>query len=203
MAFTSDIPKATDRISDSQAPIKDNFGSIDTVVSINHVPFDDASGDQGKHKHVSLPVQGAAPGTAATEVALYSKESAYTVGKTVLSYQHLNNGTSYDIGDGGSAAGWSFLPSGVLMKWGYFSWTTAEAQDVLKVIPSASSPPFTGISCVSYQVNEASGVEIDAAVRQQAFVALSQSLDVYITKRTSSAKPTSNFTVYYLVFGTP
>src|SRR5438445_164595 len=54
MAYQSNIPQATDQLSVSQGDILNNFAALSTFLNINHVDF--ASGDQGKHKWVTLTV---------------------------------------------------------------------------------------------------------------------------------------------------
>jgi hypothetical protein len=131
VAYNNSIPQPTDRIADSQAPILANFAAIDTVVSINHVTFDDPSGDQGKHKWVSLPVQGATPPAgafAAGEVGMYSFLNP-TTSKNELYINKTNQATITQIpatasflsltsSPANDSDGWTYLPSGLLVKWG-------------------------------------------------------------------------------------
>lgn len=130
MAYNNAIPNATDRISDSQQPLKDNFASISTVVGINHVQFDDASGDQGKHKWLAMPVQAPAPTGSflAGEVGMYSFLNL-TTSKNELYINKTNQATVTQIPSTASilsitsnpannANGWTYLPSGLLLKWG-------------------------------------------------------------------------------------
>lgn len=114
MAYNPDIPAPTDVKSQSQADIKENFTQIKTVVDINHVTFGDA--DQGKHKYVTLPEQGAAPSTAANEIALYTKEIG---GVSALFLRHEGDGTEVDITTATkAAAGYCKLPCGIMLIWG-------------------------------------------------------------------------------------
>ena len=77
MAYNNAIPQANQPLNTSQADILANFAAIKTLVDINHVTFDIP--DQGKHKHVSFPLQSAAPVFAANETGLYNKVYATTV----------------------------------------------------------------------------------------------------------------------------
>lgn len=119
MAYTNSIPLPTDYPSNSQPQIKANFESIYTAHGINHVQFDDPSGNQGKHKYISFPEQSAAPAVAANEIALYSQTSQYSSGSTTAEIfvkdedGNVVEFTSALKGD----TGWTILPSGILMKW--------------------------------------------------------------------------------------
>lgn len=63
MAYNQNLPQATDAISDSQSGILGNFQAIKTLVDVNHVTFDDPSGNQGMHKFLQMPDLAANIGT--------------------------------------------------------------------------------------------------------------------------------------------
>lgn len=116
MAYQANIPQSTDLLSQSQSDILGNFQAIQTLIDVNHVDF--ASGDQGKHKWCSFPVQGGNPGTLATEVAVFSRVSTLTTNNE-LCIQHQSNGSVIEMTSAlQNATGWSYLPSGILIKWG-------------------------------------------------------------------------------------
>ena len=122
----NDTPQATDRISATQAPIQTNFTSLSTTLNINHVGITTAT-DYGKHIKVDLTTIGAAPTAAATELVAYNLLFA-TSAKQEL-YVRRNGETGVPItARGGTTAGWTYLPSGLLVKWG--SITTAAASQV-------------------------------------------------------------------------
>lgn len=121
MPYNANIPQATDAISDSQTDLLNNFQSINTFVNVNHVAFDDPN--QGKHKFLQMPQQGAAPATAIGETALVTLASAFTTtqgaGAPTLVYRNENNGVATEMTSGLLASpGWAFLPCGLLIKWG-------------------------------------------------------------------------------------
>lgn len=119
MAYNQNIPQAADIPDSSQAQILANFTAIKTVVDINHVTFDDPSGGQGKHKHISFPEQVASPATAVNEVALFSRQSPLT-GVAALCLREKNNGAVNEFTSALAADdGWTRLPSGILLKWGH------------------------------------------------------------------------------------
>lgn len=127
MAYTPNIPAATDLFSASQPQIQGNFNSILSTFDVNHVDFN-AGTDNGKHKFISMPVQSPAPTFAAAEVGQYSFGAGIT-GQNELFINKTNQVTVTQINATGSilsnvsapasnSQGWTFLPSGILIKWG-------------------------------------------------------------------------------------
>lgn len=104
MAWQPNIPLATDQLSQSQMDIQGNFQALDPVFN-------------GINNFLLLPVQGAAPSTSATQVALYSKTGIST--NQELFFRRVSDGVQIDCtGSLQSSNGWSRLPSGILLKWG-------------------------------------------------------------------------------------
>jgi len=95
MAYTNNIPQATDDPSQSQSQILNNFTSIDTVNSVNHVAYNDAN--QGKHKFLQMPEQGSVPTTAANEGGLFTKETIALI--TGLYFRRESDGTQLQLTD--------------------------------------------------------------------------------------------------------
>jgi len=120
MAYQNDIPKATDKISQSQSDILGNFAAIQTLIDVDHVDF--ASANQGQHNKVTMPVQVAAPVFAAGSLGLYNLLNA-TTGVNEL-YFNNQAGVNYPLSSKvtATAAGVTgtsaFLPNGLLMKFG-------------------------------------------------------------------------------------
>ncbi len=114
--YDETIPQPTDTPAVSQPQLLGNFAAIDALVNVNHVDFD--LPDQGKHKWVSMPDQIAAPTTAAGEVAIFGFTSVETAA-TELFFRRPSNGTQVPMTErDGTVAGWTMLPSGLLVKWG-------------------------------------------------------------------------------------
>lgn len=191
LAYNSLIPQATDKPKDSQSQLLANFGGIKTLVDINHVTFDDP--DEGKHKFVTFPRQGAAPATAATDFAVYSKLSTLGALETELFVRRQNSGTEYEFTSSlQTNDGWTRLPSGILIKWGRssgsglatYTWPVA-----------ATIPVFS--TCFNVQVSTEDGTIGDGnkMATLRVFTALDVSL--YCGQRTVASSPTS---VTYTVF---
>lgn len=116
MPYQENIPQPNDQLSQSQNDILGNFQAIKTLVDINHVTFGGA--DQGKHKFVTMPEQGAAPATLANEGALYTAQGVYNT-EAQLYWRRESNGVVVPFTEGLNANnGWARLPTGALIKWG-------------------------------------------------------------------------------------
>jgi len=119
MAYNSAIPQPTDQISVSQGQLLANFQAISTFVNVNHVDF--ASPDQGKHKFVTMPSQGAAPAFLATEIGLFNQNAVPTVRNDL--WMARGAGTPFPITGyangivgavlANAAVSWTYLPSGL------------------------------------------------------------------------------------------
>jgi hypothetical protein len=104
MAFNPNIPQPSDTLSQSQMDILANFQAIAPLF------------DQGIQPFVILPEQGSAPATAIDEIALYSKDVS---GTPQLFMRQQSNGAEFNFtSSSGGDNGWSYLPSGLLIKWG-------------------------------------------------------------------------------------
>lgn len=116
MAYQANIPQATDKLSVSQADLLNNFIEIDTFVGVNHYGFGVA--DQGKHLYIQMPITGSPPGTAADETGLYT-DTGLTSGNPELWFRRHSNGSQIAFTEAVFAsAGWTRLPSGILLQWG-------------------------------------------------------------------------------------
>jgi hypothetical protein len=137
MPTYSIIPNAIDQISRSQSQIQTNFASIKTLIDVNHVDFSDGV-NYGKHNFVTFPVQATAPTFASGEVGLYNKLPASPYPLTGVDELFVNKivsgGSAVQIpltasilstnnAPGFTSSGWSYIPSGILMKWGTFTAT--------------------------------------------------------------------------------
>jgi hypothetical protein len=111
MTYQPNIPQATDDLSDSQANLLANFQVSNTVMSVDHYPFDDATANKGFHKQVHLtnstPTLGGANG-------VLGCSSGWPVwvdgaGNTV----NLINGEPNTANPG-----YTYLPGNMIMQWG-------------------------------------------------------------------------------------
>jgi hypothetical protein len=160
MAYQPNIPLATDQLSQSQSDIQGNFQAIKALVDVNHVDF--ANGvDFGKHNFVTFPVQSVAPVFAATEEGLYNKVPAAPFPLTAVNELFINKRSgagsvqipmtasilSTSSSPGFGSSGWTYLPSGILIKWGKFN----TARNTLRTVTynvAANIPVFTQVFAV-------------------------------------------------------
>lgn len=146
MATLTVTPNAGDIISDTEQPIRLNFGSISTAFNLNHGDF--GAGNEGKHEFLQMPEQVGAPTTLANEAALYA---AVGVTSTVseLVFRRENNGTSIPFTEGTLATpGWTRFPSGLIIKFGLVTSNGATAFNVAQTHVYGIGPAFTTV----YQV---------------------------------------------------
>jgi len=118
----NDTPLAADRINDTQSLIRENFNSIDTAWQINHVDITDGI-DYGKHSGADFVELTNHPTVAATDVTLYNFVNPTTTNNELYVKKTGALGvagtpfTAYEW-DAINNRGWTYLPSGLLMKWG-------------------------------------------------------------------------------------
>ena len=108
MAYNADIPQASDDPSQSQGQLLANFQELNTSNSVNHVAFNDS--DQGKHKFLQMPEQGAPPTTSANEGGIYTKEQSSA---TELFWRNESNGGEQQLTNSvpntsGTGRDWNF-----------------------------------------------------------------------------------------------
>lgn len=167
--YNENIPQATDQISQSQDQILQNFQALKVLIDINHVDF--ASADQGKHKWITMPSQGAIPpagsGFAAGELGLYNAINSLTT-KNELYINKTNQATvvqvpatasilSSNSAPASGAAGWTQLPSGIILRWGSFTGITGPVATVTLASSATVGPTLTQILTVLVTSYDASG----------------------------------------------
>ncbi len=176
MTYDPNIPMATDLLSQSQSDIQSNFAAIKALIDINHATFGNAQ--EGKHKYVELPVQTPSPpiAFAAGEVALYSFLNATTV-QNELYINKTNQATvtqipatasilSTNSNPGSNVAGWTYLPSGILLKWGNGS---ANGLTAILYPVAGTIPVFTNVMSVQITTAYGNAADGDGFVRLQNF----------------------------------
>lgn len=178
MAYNPNIPQPTDVLSQSQSDILNNFNSIGTVFDVNHVDFNSGA-DAGKHKYVEFPQQASTPPItfAAAEMAMYSAESPFNAAVNELFINKTNEVTVVQVpftasilsvasNPAGNTAGWAYLPSGLLIKWGNGS---ATGNTVVIFPVSASIPDFTEVLAMSLTTANVGSGDSNTFVRLSGF----------------------------------
>ena len=163
MAYTANIPQPTDQINNSQPQLLANFQSIDTLVNVNHVNFDDPSGNQGKHKWSAYPGPSPSytPPVVAGEVTLFNSLDT-TTGVNELTIIKSNGNQVFATESILSpntpptqlGIGWTRFPSGILMVWNVTN-SAVTTGKVINILPANEAtflttppPAFTVLSAV-------------------------------------------------------
>lgn len=128
-------PASTDNLSVSQGDIQGNFQTANTIMNINHYPFDDVTTNKGMHRFVELPRVGAPPGSLTpangvvyTGTANGETQLFYSPDNSNIAYQltatnstenaTFKTNTNYAPVIAGRLGGWTFLPGGLLLQYG-------------------------------------------------------------------------------------
>lgn len=126
MAWNPNIPQPTDQLSDSQADLLGNFQALDPLV----VAFEN---------YVKLTIQGAAPATAANQLALYTKDGGGGIPHLFLREQSSGSEIDLSLKDITPTAGYLYLTQNLLLKWGVTA--TAPNNNAKTTYPFNAGPP--------------------------------------------------------------
>jgi hypothetical protein len=128
-------------LGNSRDLIKNNFGDIDTTFTVNHVQYNDGSGNGGMHNFIQLPTaiptkDTLNPPISSPLVALYSNNGASsTVPELFFQRNNLAASMGYAFTEGlNDAPGYSRLPSGLLVKWGFLNPIPASGNNTWQVV---------------------------------------------------------------------
>ena len=126
MAYQPTIPLATDQLSQSQGDIQGNFIALSSWVQTDHVNFN--TPNAGQHNFVTMPQQSVDPAITGTATDLRTYNKAYNAGvdpsnRNEIYLQRMDGSPSIPItasksSTGLGSVGYSYLPSGVIVKWG-------------------------------------------------------------------------------------
>lgn len=197
-AYQANIPQPTDALSQSQSDLLNNFAAIKTLIDIDHEDF--ASPNQGQHFRVTLPVQTVTPTFAVGSVGLYNKLSAVTSVNELFIVNSAGTTTPLTASQQAAHAnGWTYLPSGVLMKWG--SGISANPGVYTYVFPAAPGiPAFANIFSIIVTTAYSNAGDGNGFVRLNTFTAPWTQFTVYSSHRTTTG-PFSPVGFQYLAIG--
>lgn len=150
--YTDDIPQASQGMNLSQPQILANFQAIGELIGVNHISFN--VNNSGKHNSTVMEFQSVDPGTASTDLALYSKATGSpNVGE--IFYQYPNDGsvnqltpvsgTSSGTISATSGTGWCLFASGVLFKWGTAT-VNLQSNTINIIFPTGTGIPAYKVS---------------------------------------------------------
>lgn len=149
----NNVPNPGQTLNQTRAPINQNFATINTGFSLDHQTFQTAR--QGVHNQVTMPQLSAAPALTGvlTDLRLYNAQYTPPNGLDIASQIFFQRGTNASpagdipitagqgLGSNGlGSIGWTYLPSGIIVKWG-----TAQCGSGTVVVPlnnPANGPAF-------------------------------------------------------------
>ncbi len=156
MSYNQNIPQPTDQLKNSQPQILANFAALN--------PFGNGYAD--------FPLQGATPTFGVGDTGLYTINNANTTQNEMYIHK-ASNGTFVNVpmtaskmSNNAAAActsGWSYLPSGLLVKWGYMQAPSAIIFGVT-VNTTSGGPNFTQAFQAFVSPNWGSGVTNNASI---------------------------------------
>jgi|SRR5690348_16546977 hypothetical protein len=179
MPYDPNSPAANQLLSVSQPIIQGNFSIIDTSFQVNHLAFN-AGADNGKHKYIELPIAMGNPippvAFPAAEIAVYAATNATTtvnelyVNKTnqatVVQVPMTASILSTNSNPGNNVGGWTYLPSGLLLKWGN---AVANGNTAFTFTVAATIPVFTNVMSMQLSTWYILGTDGDGFVRLSSF----------------------------------
>ncbi len=133
--YTTGIPAAGNNPSVDQPNMQTNTNSINSILAVDHFTF--ADGNAGRHQYVRMPV-GSIPAMSASQAGFYAKTANgfaqlfFTNGVSGNEYQLTRANTtnfasfSTNLPYGAPPAtftqngGWTFLPGGMLLQYGFY-----------------------------------------------------------------------------------
>lgn len=114
VTYNLNIPLATNNPSNDQPNMQTNTNAINTILAVDHYPFNDSRG--GTHKQVSLTNESAPGIPAGSSGVLYSNLAN---GQSWPFWQN-SLGTFQILGqDSILTTGYTTLPGGLIMEWGF------------------------------------------------------------------------------------
>jgi len=202
------VPQSTQSLGQTQSLILANFATINTAFGINHVTYNDGSGNQGKHSFLELVVQAAAPTFAAAETGLFNKVPAAPFPLTAKQETFIHNqafsgavdvpmsASTLSTSTPASGTGlWTYLPSGIVI----FSGNGTGTGLTTVTFGGAGMPVLTQILNVMVcRSTNGSTSDTNTDVAFVDIVAVNQ-FRVYISTRTTTGSATGSFR--YTVFG--
>lgn len=205
MAFLPNIPQATDQISLSQGDILNNFTILGVIAGNANNSSASLNLNSG-FNWLYLPPAGAIPPAGSSflagNIALYSGTNA-TTGQNEFYINKRNQATvvqvpatasilSVNSAPASFSAGWTYLPSGLLLKWA--GNVAANGQTNIVFPAGATIPAFTTCITVIPQISDGAAGDVNRSIRLTGVGPLS--FDVYASSRTAVGAAATTFTYF-------
>lgn len=212
MPFLPNIPQSTDQLSVSQGNILNNFTILGAISGNSNASSASINATSG-FNWIYLPPQGATPPAGASftagNIGLYSANNSVT-SQNELYINKQNQATTVQIpatasilsvnsSPGTFSSGWTYLPSGILLKWGQSAMPSGGSSGANPAIifPTAATiPVFQGIFQIIVSQNYTAG---QTTLGSNGFGVFSMSTTQFAV--TWSGNNNSNAIVSYLAIG--
>ena len=133
----NNVPRSGQNLDETREDIRQNFSTIDTAFSVDHVSYNDVSTNQGKHNKVTLPALTGTFTAGATENVLFSNGTDVFIARNNQTQATAMNVTKKVSG----ANGYFKLLNGVTVKYGQL---TATGSTTIAFPSGGGIPAFTG-----------------------------------------------------------
>lgn len=190
----NNVPVTAQSLGASRDLINQNFSVIDTGFSVNHIQFNDGSGNQGMHAFLQMPSAVPVIATAVNQIGLYCNTGPIS-GNPELFFQRPGQAanTGYTITERtASSPGWTRLPSGILLKWGTQAFTGTPSATVNI---NAVGPNFGTV--LNIQITPFNG-----APYNQIIAVTAQTLINFTASSGNGSNIPNTTSIYYFVIGT-
>lgn len=187
MAWNQSIPQATDALSKSQGDILGNFQALNPIVTAGQVPY------------LTLPVIGSAPSFGAGTDGLYTLNYATTgINELFVNKQAAAGAAqipftasilSTTAAPSTFSSGYTYLPSGILLRW-----EQASGTGTVTMTLGGGFPAFNKIITAIVCPFSSSAGDQNFAVRLIQIISTTQ-IQFYVSSRTNTGSATGSFNV--------
>ncbi len=206
------LPQAGNKLGQTRDAIRHNFEFINNDYQVDHIQLHDATvANRGFHKKITFYNHGnndPEPAIYANGITMYRANSALrtgTGGGSVQSQIYLLRGNTVvnripfaaSRFNAASEEGWSYLPSGILIKWGRRANVGDGERQIIFPAHATEIPVFTEI--FSINVTPFGANAVDEFVQVGNILADNAGFTVFCTRRTTNNAHQANF--YYFVIG--
>ena len=137
----NDVPLSGQTLASSRSLIQGNFSTIGTAFTVDHINY--GLSDQGKHNQVTFPINASPTAPAATELRLYNINYATTGLSELFVRRDAGSAIPFTAQALSAGQGWTFLPSGLLIKYGVLTGLSAGSHSQAYAGPGFSANPYS------------------------------------------------------------
>lgn len=171
----NNIPTPTQTLGQTNLPILQNFQTLDSVFSVDHVAYG-ASG-AGKHQRVTLPNSSVVPAFLAPDIGLFNQLAAPTTRQDIWMARGAGTPfpiTGYDNGviASNTAVSWSYLPSGLKVIGGKNQTSAGSSGTATVIFNTSASGGLNGFPGFSSFIMFIGATRVDPSAPGQTFIAV-------------------------------